>query len=74
MPRLRNPSGRVTAGPQAVARPSTPAEQQRRYRSGHRARGGRGHADPVWLEPRNGYPWKPYVYRGTGPFDAGELS
>lgn len=31
---------------------------QRRYRAGLRGM--------VWGQPRNGLPWKPYVYRGRG--------
>lgn len=36
---------------------------QRRYRSGLRGM--------VWGTPRNGLPWKPYVYRGTGRDQSG---
>jgi hypothetical protein len=42
------------------------AEYQRLYRAGVRA-DSRGHALLIWQDPpRNGIPFRPYVYRGTG--------
>lgn len=43
----------------------TPTESQRLYRAG--VRGRQGSQRYVWEEPpRNGLPFRPYVYRGTG--------
>ena len=68
MPKLRNPSGRVTMGPQPGARTRTDAEAQHDYRSGKRA----ASRSPVlkWTAPRNGLPpFKPYRYRGDDPLN-----
>ena len=68
----RNPSGRVTMGPQAAARTRTINEAQRDYRAGKRA----DDRSPVlkWTSaPRNGLPFKPYVYRGDRPLNGAML-
>jgi hypothetical protein len=60
------PGGYLPGAVPATARALTPAESQRRYRAGHRGKGG----SPClrWDTHRNGLPVRPYVYRATGPF------
>ena len=52
------------------ARPITDTEWKRRQRAGGTQPDGRRRRFEhhlVWTEaPRNGLPWKPYVYRGAG--------
>lgn len=60
----RGSAPRGTALPQA--RTITDTEYQRLRRSGDWERGRRGEDRLVWSQPRNGLPWKPYVYRGAG--------
>jgi hypothetical protein len=59
------PGGYVPGAPAPTARSRTPAEYRRYHRAGHRTGGTPG---LVWDTHRNGLPWKPYVYRGTGPY------
>jgi hypothetical protein len=52
-----------------TGRRPTSAEARARHRAGRGPGklGGRNLFEPVWDEPpRNGLPWKPYRYRGTG--------
>jgi hypothetical protein len=59
------------AAPPATARTRTPTEAQADYRAGRRATG----RSPLltWSAPRNGFPFKPYVYRGGRPDDGRAL-
>lgn len=45
----------------------TPAQQRRRLRAG-------GSGEPVFTSQPNGRPFRPYVYRGAGPFAADEAA
>ena len=70
MPKLRNPSGRVTSAAQSDPRTLGHTEAQRRYRAGVRCPAGSGGTQPVYVERRNGLPpFKPYRYRGDDPLD-----
>jgi hypothetical protein len=51
--------------PQLQGRTPTEAESQRRRRTGHRAKRP-GARDLWWTETRNGIPFRPYRYGGTG--------
>jgi hypothetical protein len=70
MTRPRSPRRTLTGSHPATGRAPTATEGQSRYRHGDRAPS--GVARYVWSHPRNGLPvFRPYVYRGQGPF-AGE--
>jgi hypothetical protein len=64
------PGGYIPGAQPATGRTRTDAEAQRAYRAGRRATS----RSPVlrWDTHRNGLPFRPYVYRGDGPFAAEE--
>jgi hypothetical protein len=54
-------------GAQARVVEHSSAEEKRRLRAGLRSQGGPGSAALIWqAPPRNGLPFRPYVYRGLG--------